>query len=306
MLFVWIVSQGIAGAIVAAITNVKLHELELLSSSQMTLLMFIAGIGQLIAVAIGMGYLWLRYRDARVIGWYPKFIRADWKLALAAFLIVTPILLVAQLLLSMLVEYKHPALEAMVADANVFTVLAVWIAAVISAPIAEEVIFRGWIQNWLQRSMARSEDLVRTIFGGRSAQSNYEQDAAIETVETVLELEANDDEPPASIATKAPTVDPNPYAPTHQMPSMGLSKDSSTRAADWIAIVITSLFFAMMHLGQGLAPIPLFGLSILLGYLYQRTGSLMPCIGLHMLNNGYSVFWLTMQILFGDPSAELP
>ena len=69
--------------------------------------------------------------------------------------------------------------------------------------------------------------------------------------------------------------------------------------------MITSALFAVMHLGQGLAPIPLFVFSLLLGYLYQRTGSLLPCIGLHMINNGYSVFWLTMQILTGE-AGDLP
>ena len=110
-------------------------------------------------------------------------------------------------------------------------------------------------------------------------------------------------------------MDSNPYAATSyapleetrtsakQIPQAIVPAYNSIQS--WAAIVLTSLLFALMHLGQGLAPIPLFGMSILLGYLYQRTGSLLPCIGLHMLNNGYSVFWLTMQILAGE-TADLP
>lgn len=50
-------------------------------------------------------------------------------------------------------------------------------------------------------------------------------------------------------------------------------------------IVVTSLIFAAMHLGQGAAPIPLFFLSLGLGFLYQRTGRLVPVILVHMLLN---------------------
>ncbi len=50
-------------------------------------------------------------------------------------------------------------------------------------------------------------------------------------------------------------------------------------------IYVTSLLFAVMHLGQGAAPIPLFFLSLGLGFLYQRTGRLVPAIVVHMLLN---------------------
>lgn len=64
--------------------------------------------------------------------------------------------------------------------------------------------------------------------------------------------------------------------------------DSSTSwqpTSTW-PIYVTSGFFALMHLGQGAAPIPLFFLSIGLGFLYQRTGRLVPAIIVHMLLNG--------------------
>ncbi|MEM6470965.1 MAG: CPBP family intramembrane glutamic endopeptidase [Planctomycetota bacterium] len=51
-------------------------------------------------------------------------------------------------------------------------------------------------------------------------------------------------------------------------------------------ILVTSVLFAAMHLGQGAAPIPLFFLSIGLGLLYQRTGRLFPVIVVHMILNG--------------------
>jgi len=313
MLFVWLLSQIAAGVLFSAISGVEIAQLESLAGSQMMLLMLIAGIGQLIAVSMGMVYLFIRYKDTRVIGWYPNFTRADFKLALASFLIAAPVVFIVQMLLSLLVEYTHPAMEAMVKDGDAFTIVAVWLAAVVAAPIAEEVVFRGWIQNWLQRVSFQPSGFRPTIVGGWVGHPDADLDRAVKVVESVLDSESD----AATFPESAQPISDNPYAAPHQTSVKNMNRgrsDGNTQntprtscipSSNWFAIVITSLIFAMMHFGQGLAPIPLFGLSLLLGYLYQRTGSLLPCIGLHMLNNGYSVFWLTMQILLGEPG-DLP
>ena len=51
--------------------------------------------------------------------------------------------------------------------------------------------------------------------------------------------------------------------------------------------------FASMHIGHGPAPIPLFFLGIGLGYTYQRTHRVLPCIVTHALFNALNllVFW---------------
>ncbi|MEL6105946.1 MAG: CPBP family intramembrane glutamic endopeptidase [Planctomycetota bacterium] len=66
-------------------------------------------------------------------------------------------------------------------------------------------------------------------------------------------------------------------------------------------IALTSVLFALAHVGQGAAPIPLFLLSIGLGFLYQSSGSIIPCIIVHMLLNGTT---LTME--YCRTNAELP
>ncbi|MGH7138570.1 MAG: lysostaphin resistance A-like protein, partial [Pirellulales bacterium] len=55
-----------------------------------------------------------------------------------------------------------------------------------------------------------------------------------------------------------------------------------------MAILITSLLFAALHLGHGAAPVPLFFLSLALGYLYQRTHRLLPCATVHFCLNACS------------------
>jgi len=66
----------------------------------------------------------------------------------------------------------------------------------------------------------------------------------------------------------------------------------------WIAIVICSALFAAVHITTQKGPPhlvgfenlpPLFALSIVLGYTYERTGRLLPSIIIHMLFNGISL-----------------
>lgn len=62
----------------------------------------------------------------------------------------------------------------------------------------------------------------------------------------------------------------------------------------WMPVIVSSFVFAMMHFGQGLAPVPLFLLSLGLGYLYRQTGRLWPCVVAHATLNliGMLGFWL--------------
>lgn len=54
------------------------------------------------------------------------------------------------------------------------------------------------------------------------------------------------------------------------------------------AIVATALVFALLHLGHGAAPIPLFFFALALGYLYQRTHRLLPSVTVHFCLNAFS------------------
>jgi membrane protease YdiL (CAAX protease family) len=64
----------------------------------------------------------------------------------------------------------------------------------------------------------------------------------------------------------------------------------------WWPIVLSALLFAMMHVGQGPAPIPLFLFALVLGYLYQRTHRIWPSLVTHLLLNAGSMSVLWYQI----------
>lgn len=71
------------------------------------------------------------------------------------------------------------------------------------------------------------------------------------------------------------------------------------RPESYAPILITSVIFALMHFGNGAAPIPLFFLSLGLGYLYRQTGNITAPMVVHMVLNS-----LTMIAGFtgpGDP-----
>ena len=69
----------------------------------------------------------------------------------------------------------------------------------------------------------------------------------------------------------------------------------------WLPIVGSAIPFASMHLGQGLAPVPLFLLGIVLGYLYRQTQRIVPCIVLHVLFNATAIATAWMALQLGEP-----
>jgi len=70
----------------------------------------------------------------------------------------------------------------------------------------------------------------------------------------------------------------------------------SPKMARWGPIVLSSLCFALMHLGQGLAPVPLFFLALGLGYIYQATHRIVPCVAMHAAFNGFSLLVLRLSL----------
>jgi membrane protease YdiL (CAAX protease family) len=66
-------------------------------------------------------------------------------------------------------------------------------------------------------------------------------------------------------------------------------------AAGAAPILTSSVLFAMAHIGQWPAPVPLFVLALVLGYLYHQTHRLLPSLVVHVLFNGttfLSLCWL--------------
>ena len=63
----------------------------------------------------------------------------------------------------------------------------------------------------------------------------------------------------------------------------GIRRKAGVKAA----LIVTSAVFALIHPPQVMAPIFVVGLS--LGYLYERTGTLIAPIAFHAVFNGWTV-----------------
>lgn len=69
----------------------------------------------------------------------------------------------------------------------------------------------------------------------------------------------------------------------------GLGTATGSRAA---GIIASSLLFGLVHFPQLDAMLPLCGMGIVLGLLYELTGLLWPCILAHALFNARTLLWL--------------
>jgi membrane protease YdiL (CAAX protease family) len=177
---------------------------------------------------------------------------------MVGFLLATPaVYLVNGLSILIWKEHKHPLEEMVVAGPTVGIACLAFVSAVVLAPAAEELVFRGILQSWLVQFFRR---------GDRSLSSDAGEAPAV---------------PPM-----APIEEPDP-GPWHE---------------PLAPVLLTSALFAVIHLPQWPAPIAIFFLSVGLGVVYQRTGSLVASFVMHALFNGFSTLILFQAILLGRPS----
>jgi membrane protease YdiL (CAAX protease family) len=190
----------------------------------------------------------------------------------------------------------HPLLDQMTATPDLTVFAVAMAAAVIVAPVFEEIVYRLLLQGGLERledehvgwpfsrptraserlveeHAAESEVLANQDEFSESAGSAPKQAAGEELFDTTIEPE----ELPA-IAPGGPGMLP------------GLSHG-------WAPILISSFLFALAHLGNGPSPIPLFAMAMFLGYAYQRTHRILPSIIAHVVLNLTSVTVLIVQLM---------
>lgn len=231
-------------------------------------------------IALMMGMIWLRlgreisWRDLGIetAGWW-----RDLKLGGIAFAMLSvPVFAVNALMLRCFPNPEHPAFDLM-RDANMAHRLTiVLLATVVVAPLVEEFLFRGLMQSWLHVSF----DLLRELpIGDSSSETSNDQ------VGGIGDEGLENEEPKSAIPQNPQDCDEN-----------GLVENRAGGArCSYGAIVITSLTFASMHFTQWPAPVALFVLSLGLGYLYDRTGRLLPCIVVHAMLNATTVLGLWMM-----------
>ena len=295
-----------------------------LTADQLTVLLLATSISNLLTTLVVVLLLRLRHANWVDLGLAARGIGSDIQLGFGAFVVLAVPMYAIQALLAQLLPPDHPIITLLVEnnDAGVFYLAC--FAAVIGAPIAEELLFRvvlqGWLENVIRAIRAKHSDraFVHVLSGQAGDYARYQRpldylDAVEKDAHGGDEQAEGDVRDGESWAESDPTQEQAPpaseypnEAPTATNTGANISggaiaaskngRGTSPRTGrKWWPVIITSLLFALAHSGQGPAPVPLFLLSLGLGYIYQRTGRILPCIIVHALVNGSSLAALALS-----------
>ncbi len=179
---------------------------------------------------------------------------------------IVPVYAVQLLMLVVFGPSEHPLVTMVTGgEPNVGLLILATITAVLVAPLSEEIFFRlllqGWLEKWEDRRTAERDATIS-------------EPAPVESApELIAELE-NDE---------ARMTNDELEATGHS--SFVIRHSSFPLPHGSVPILISSLLFALAHFGYGPDPIALFLLALVLGYVYQRTHRIVPCIVAHALFN---------------------
>jgi membrane protease YdiL (CAAX protease family) len=164
----------------------------------------------------------------------------------------------------------HPLEQIFTGDATPAEWVLLVVQAVVLAPIVEEVLFRGVVLPWL----------AKRAWGGAAA-------CAVALAFTLLQIDLSQDGYRLGISLI-------PAVFVVIASGIGLAATAREPGPDWRwrGILGSSLVFAMMHAEAWPSPIALVVLAFALGWLAQRTRSLIGPIVLHALFNAVSTLML--------------
>lgn len=243
-------------------------------------------------LAFGLSVGWIVTRTKATpfeLGFVPHLLGRDILLGMAAFLMLAPIVFGLQMIMVLIMgPTQHPLILLLqeTPDLGLFAVAS--LNAVIVAPIVEEYFFRGLLQGWFA-NFRTPWSPQKLLFGGRD--------------EPILATFAQADTTnfkDAGLPGEMRAATGNPYESAIPVEPVLLQNDDLLQrpgwARVWLPIVFSSILFALAHWGHGPDLIPLFALAMGLGFLYQRTGRLMPSIVVHFLLNATSMLLLAAQL----------
>jgi len=221
----------------------------------------IFGMGAIITIGIIL-FLARTYfaRRLRGFGLDVRTIIRDLGASFVNLLAAWPLVMAAMILTVSLVELfsrqdyqmeRHQELNLIVEHPQLPLRILIVVVAVLITPVMEELLFRGLFQTAL-RSFFETGSVPR---------------ARIEGV------------PPSIPGQTLPRACPGETRDTGAF---------SAQARIWLAIVLCSMLFALMHADPGHWP-ALFVLGVAMGYAYEKSGSLLRAIFIHAMFNAISI-----------------
>ena len=184
---------------------------------------------------------------------------------------LAPVYGVQLLMLYLFGPSKHPLVEMVISgEPNLGVVFLASIAAVVVAPVSEEILFRLLLQGWLEKFEHRWVRRPDEQPNDESRMTNDESEASNDS--SFVIRHSSLEEPTSPLEPPPRSLAGLPYG--------------------WLPILISSLLFALAHSGYGPDPIAIFLLAIILGYVFQRTHRIVPCMVAHALFNSLAMLLL--------------
>ncbi|HJN12846.1 MAG: CPBP family intramembrane metalloprotease [Pirellulaceae bacterium] len=241
----------------------------------------LSGVASLVACGLGGLIIVMRTgsRWGTDLGLTLRQAGRDISYGVVAYALLAPIIMLIQATLHHWYPSEHPLIESFRSDPTLGFYLVCVFSAAIVAPASEEFVCRVLLQGWLERVFAATS-CQRTPF--------LAQEQEMPRPERSLDVDSNPYAMPPGMseveADEKVSSNVQPVEPARPFPSV-------------FPIIISSSVFAVLHWGNGLDPIPLFVLALGLGYLYQRTHRILPCVVLHFLVNAFALVMLAMSLV---------
>lgn len=228
--------------------------------------LFLLAMGTMLATATGAGLRDFGLPTSR------RQAGADLGLGLLLFLaVLAPVLGVLCLLNCLLGgEEYHPELQKLATDRTAATLMAAWLTVGLVGPVFEEVLFRLLLQGWLEKV----EDALlsfRVTARPRCVRPPGQEEGDARDDIFGATADDADDAPGGGPVDRRSLVAPG-----------GLGHG-------WLPVLATAALFGAVHTNQGPAQAPLFLFGLVLGYAYQRTHRIAPCIVAHVAFNTFNL-----------------
>ncbi len=266
-------------------------------NQQIELLIWMA-VSSVAVLLMSLAFIRIRARaNLADLGLSATQIGQDLLLGLTGFTMLVVPMLAIQLTSAFFIqtEERHPFIDIILQTPDIRFLAVVAVSAVVVAPLAEEFLFRVILQGWLERVMMEFRSSPAPSCDRLPLNPSEELDS--------LAAEACSTEPDLPTPLETPlTPDPIPAEPVTKDPAIATNCDDEEDTAEpqgylWcFPILISGVMFGLAHLGQGTAPIALTFLGCGLGYIYQRTHRVLPCIIIHFLVNLLALAQLGLYI----------
>lgn len=232
----------------------------------------------------------------RSFGWQWGSLGRDLRLGLIGFVMLAPPVYAIQ---GVLVYYwkpsEHPLIEMFKGTPDTAFFATLIAAAVLVAPLVEEMLFRVLLQGFLEKLVSFRGNVLEILFGRFPI---FDPPAAVPLPADELVVAQLPKPPVDQSPYQAPQADQrfDPLPPEAAAAVISEGQPELRGAVAWIPIGISSLIFALLHYSHGPDWVPLTLLAAGMGYLYQRTHSIVPSLTVHMCLNGLSMCGLWVQV----------